>query len=240
MYNEIVPHSISAEELAAKDPVGVIFSGGPKSVHVEGAPGIDPAVYELGIPVLGICYGAQLVARDLGGEVARTGRGEYGRTEIKISSPGVLFGTTQPLQQQVWMSHFDSIAVAPEEFEVTASAPDAPVAAMENVERRIHAVQFHTPRWSTPRTARPCSSTSSTTCAAASPTWTMGSVIEQQVAAIREQVGGARVICALSGGGRLRGGRRAGAQGHRPAAHLRVRGHRAHAAQRGRAGGGDV
>src|SRR5437868_11745262 len=107
VYSEIVPHTITAQELADRDPAGVILSGGPKSVHVDGAPGLDRAVYDSGIPLLGICYGAQLVARDLGGEVARTGRGEYGRTDLEVVSPGVLFAGGQPTHQQVWMSHFD-------------------------------------------------------------------------------------------------------------------------------------
>ena len=143
VYSEIVPHTITAAELEARDPAGIILSGGPKSVHVEGAPSLDPAVYDLDIPVLGICYGAQLVARDLGGEVARTGRGEYGRTDLEVVAPGVLFGGGQPTHQQVWMSHFDSITAAPAGFTVTASTTDVPAAAMEHLERRIHAVQFH-------------------------------------------------------------------------------------------------
>ena len=99
VYSEIVPHTITAAELTARDPAGIILSGGPKSVHVEGAPGLDRDVYGLDIPVLGICYGAQLVARDLGGEVARTGRGEYGRTDLEVVAPGVLFGGGQPTHQ---------------------------------------------------------------------------------------------------------------------------------------------
>ncbi len=199
VYSEIVPHTITAAEIAARRPAGVIFSGGPKSVHVDGAPGIDLAVYDLGVPVLGICYGAQLVARDLGGEVARTGRGEYGRTELDITTPGVLFGSAQPLHQQVWMSHFDSIATAPDGFTVTGSTPDAPVAAMENVERRIHAVQFHPEVAHTPHGQAMLEHFLYDVCGC-SPTWTMGSVITQQVAAVRAQVGDAKVICALSGG----------------------------------------
>src|SRR5438105_2391872 len=101
VYSEIVPHTITADELKARNPAGVIFSGGPASVHVDGAPTIDPAVYDLGFPVLGICYGAQLVARDLRGEVAKTGRGEYGRTALSVTGSGVLFGTEMPTEQQV-------------------------------------------------------------------------------------------------------------------------------------------
>src|SRR5579859_70206 len=118
VYSEIVPHTITASELASRRPAGVILSGGPKSVHVEGAPSLDPAIYEAGIPVLGICYGAQLVAQELGGTVTRTGRGEYGRTVLQLASsggpPSVIFGKVPPTFD-VWMSHADSITIAPPE-----------------------------------------------------------------------------------------------------------------------------
>src|SRR5687768_5447217 len=127
VYSEIVPHTITAAELAERKPAGLILSGGPKSVHVEGAPRLDPAIYDLGIPTLGICYCAQLVALQLGGEVANTGRGEYGRTDLEVEGEGLLFGPGQPTRQQVWMSHFDSITKAPEGFSVTATTADVPV-----------------------------------------------------------------------------------------------------------------
>ncbi|CAN5187267.1 glutamine-hydrolyzing GMP synthase [soil metagenome] len=200
VYSEIVPHTLAAAELAAHNPAGIIFSGGPKSVHVPGAPDIDADVYDLGVPVLGICYGAQLVAHQLGGVVARTGRGEYGRTELTVTEPsGVLFGTAQPATQPVWMSHADSIATAPEGFTVTATAADAPVAAMEHTERRIHAVQFHPEVIHTPHGQAQLEHFLYDVCGCP-PAWTMGSVIDTQVEAIRRQVGDARVICALSGG----------------------------------------
>jgi GMP synthase (glutamine-hydrolysing) len=141
VYSEIVPHTITAEEIRRRKPAGVIFSGGPKSVHVEGAPVIDETVYDLGVPIFGICYGAQLIAQQLpGGTVANTGVGEYGRTDLDVVADGVVFGGGQPKHQQVWMSHFDSIATAPEGFTVTATTTQVPVAAMEDVDRRIHAV----------------------------------------------------------------------------------------------------
>ncbi|MGI8754395.1 MAG: glutamine-hydrolyzing GMP synthase [Acidimicrobiales bacterium] len=200
VYSEIVPHTVTAAEVAARNPAGIIFSGGPKSVHVEGAPVIDPDVYDLATPVLGICYGAQLVARQLGGVVANTGVGEYGRTELTVkASRAALFGGAQPALQQVWMSHFDSIATPPEGFSVTASTPGAPVAAMEDVTRGIHAVQFHPEVVHTPHGQAMLEHFLYDVCGCP-PAWTMGSVIDLQVAAVREQVGPARVICALSGG----------------------------------------
>lgn len=199
VYSEIVSHSITAQAVAARKPAGLILSGGPKSVHVEGAPVIDPAIYDLGIPILGICYGAQLLASQLGGSVARTGQGEYGRAEMSVLERGVLFGSTLPDKQQVWMSHFDSIAELPPGFTATASTPGAPVAAMENVERRIHAVQYHPEVVHSPNGQAVIEHFLYAVCQAP-PSWTMGSVIDTQVELIRRQVGDARVICALSGG----------------------------------------
>ncbi len=200
VYSEIVPHTITAAEVAARRPAGVIFSGGPKSVHVEGAPHIDPAIYDLQVPVLGICYGAQLVALQLGGVVANTGRGEYGRTDLDVVRPdAVLFAGEIAEPQTVWMSHFDSITTAPEGFTVTASSPDAPVAAMEDVARRIHAVQFHPEVVHTPHGQEILKHFLYQVCGCP-PTWTMVSIIEQQVEAIRAQVGTGRAICGLSGG----------------------------------------
>ncbi len=164
VYSEIVPHDITAAEVAARAPSGIIFSGGPASVHVDGAPSIDPGVYELGVPILGICYGAQLLARDLGGEVARTGRGEYGRTDLDgrpatacsfgADPAGTPVGLDEPLRLH---------RRAPGGFTVTACTADAPVAAFEDRRREGSSACSSTPRWSTPPTARRCSSTSSTT-----------------------------------------------------------------------------
>ncbi len=202
VYSEIVPHTITPAELAARRPAGLILSGGPKSVHVPGSPRIEDAVYDLDIPVLGICYGAQLVAQQLGGTVANTGRGEYGRTDLEVlHADAVLFSgeVASPSQQAVWMSHFDSITSAPEGFRVTASSPEAPVAAMEHVERRVHAVQFHPEVVHTPHGQEMLKRFLFQVCGC-TPSWTMSSVIETQVAAIRAQVGTGRAICGLSGG----------------------------------------
>src|SRR5207302_10397397 len=142
VYSEIVPRQTPVAELVARKPAGIIFSGGPASVHVEGAPTIDPAIYEAGVPLLGICYGAQLVAQQLGGHVTRSGVGEYGRTTLDVTSSSALFGEL-PLQQEVWMSHADSIVAAPAGFRVTARTDAVPVAALEDPERGVYGVQFH-------------------------------------------------------------------------------------------------
>jgi GMP synthase (glutamine-hydrolysing) len=214
VYSEIVPHSITAEEILARGasgrPVrGIVFSGGPASVHVDGAPSIDPAVYELGIPIFGICYGAQLLARDLGGEVARTGRGEYGRTELTVaagsgsagagSSGSLLFTAAQPRTQPVWMSHFDTITVPPAGAVVVASTPDTPAAAYEDRSAGRFGVQFHPEVVHTPHGQEVLEHFLYDACGL-SPSWTMSSIIETQVELIRAQVGSARAICGLSGG----------------------------------------
>ncbi len=197
VYSEIVPHTITAAEIAARAPVGVILSGGPKSVHVPGAPGLDPDVFELAVPVLGICYGAQLLAQQLGGAVAPTGRGEYGRTVLEVDAPSGLFDL--PTEQSVWMSHGDTIAALPEGFVATARTAEVPIAALESPGRRIYGVQFHPEVVHTPRGQELLERFLHDICGAR-PTWTMTSIIESQVAAVRAQVGGERVICGLSGG----------------------------------------
>ena len=199
VYSEIVPHTITAAEVAERKPVGIIFSGGPKSVHVDGAPAIDPEVYDLGIPVLGICYGAQLIAHQNDGTVGRNERGEYGRTELTVEGGGSLLDGT-PGSQTVWMSHFDAITELPDEFDVLAATPDAPVAAFENKERGLYGVQYHPEVVHTPHGQQVIERFLANGCDA-SQSWTMAGVIDTQVDLIREQVGEeGRVICALSGG----------------------------------------
>jgi GMP synthase (glutamine-hydrolysing) len=198
VYSEIVPHTITAAEVSAKHPSALILSGGPKSVHVDDAPSIDPAVYDLGIPILGICYGAQLIARDLGGEVAKTGQGEYGRAELSVVGPGLLFDGV-PTEQVVWMSHFDTITRAPEGFAVTASTAQTPAAGFESRDRGMFGVQFHPEVVHTPH-GQELLRRFLYEGAGCRPTWTMSSIIETQVEAIREQVGAGRAICGLSGG----------------------------------------
>jgi GMP synthase (glutamine-hydrolysing) len=199
VYSEIVPHTITAAEIAERAPAAIILSGGPKSVHVEGAPSIDTDVYELGIPVLGICYGAQLVARDLGGDVSRTDRGEYGRAELTRAATGVLMVDHEPSELTVWMSHFDTMMRAPDGFVVTASTPATPAAVIENAERCIFGVQYH-PEVVHSQHGQDLLKRFLYDAAGCQPSWTMTSIIEHEVDAVRAQVGSARVICALSGG----------------------------------------
>jgi len=198
VFSEIVPSTISAAEVRKKSPGAIILSGGPKSVYAVPAPSLDSEIYDLGIPMLGICYGAQLMAQQLGGEVANTGVGEYGRTTLTRHGPTVLM-TNWPLTTTAWMSHGDAIAVAPDGFVVTASTPEAPVAVMEDVVRRLHAVQFH-PEVAHTEQGQDLLVNFLHHVAVIAPTWTNSSIIEDQVAAIRQQVGSERVLCALSGG----------------------------------------
>ncbi|HEX2736520.1 MAG TPA: glutamine-hydrolyzing GMP synthase, partial [Acidimicrobiia bacterium] len=200
VYSEIVSRSMPIEEMLAKHPAGIILSGGPASVHVPGAPSIDPAIYEAGVPVLGICYGAQLVARQLGGEVRETGGGEYGRTALKLEphAGSPLFADLAP-QQDVWMSHGDAIAAAPPGFVTTASSAAAPVAALEDRDRAIYGVQFHPEVAHTEHGQDMLKRFLFQVCGCR-PSWTHTSIIEQAVDEIREQVRDARVICGLSGG----------------------------------------
>jgi GMP synthase (glutamine-hydrolysing) len=198
VYSEIVPRSMPIAEMLARNPKAIILSGGPASVHVAGAPGIDPAVYEAGVPLLGICYGAQLVARDLGGEVAQTGKGEYGRTELHVEGSSLLFADL-PVDEIVWMSHGDSITEAPPGFAVTARTNAVPVAALEDRDRGLYAVQFH-PEVAHTAHGMQILKAFLFDAAGCRPTWTNVSIIEHAVAEIRAQVGTERVICGLSGG----------------------------------------
>ena len=198
VYSEIVPHRITAAEVERRRPAAIILSGGPKSVHIDGAPQLDPAIYDLGIPILGICYGSQLIAQQLGGTVERGDRGEYGRTTLNRSGESRLLAKV-PATADVWMSHFDAIIRAPEGFRVTASTNEAPVAVLENDERRVWGVQYH-PEVVHSQAGQAVIETFLHECAGIAPEWTMDSIIERQIAAVRAQVGDARVICGLSGG----------------------------------------
>jgi GMP synthase (glutamine-hydrolysing) len=198
VYSEIVPWSITASELRERDPVGIIMSGGPASVYAEVAPRIDPAIYELGIPILGICYGAQLLCLQLGGEVARTGSGEYGRTSLSVTAASRLLVDSGDAID-VWMSHADSMVRPPAGFVVTASTLEVEVAALEDAERRIYGVQFHPEVLHTDRGQELLERFCLDICGAEK-RWNRSSVIDLATAAIRAQVGEGRVLCALSGG----------------------------------------
>jgi GMP synthase (glutamine-hydrolysing) len=201
VYSEIVPHRITAAEVARRAQAALILSGGPKSVHVDGAPSLDPAIYHLGVPILGICYGAQLIAQQLGGTVGRGMRGEYGRAKLSriAGSASTLLDDVVPDEQEVWMSHFDAVTEAPPGFVATASTADAPVAALEDPARKIWGVQYHPEVVHTPY-GQAVLQRFVHDLAGCPPAWTMSSIIDDQIAAVRAQVGGGRVICALSGG----------------------------------------
>ncbi|HEX9351133.1 MAG TPA: glutamine-hydrolyzing GMP synthase [Gaiellaceae bacterium] len=197
VYSELVQHSISPEAVRARNPLALVLSGGPASVYAEGAPKVDPRIFELGIPTLGICYGMQLMAQDLGGRVERTGVSEFGKTELKAEE-GELF-TNLPPEQVGWMSHRDSVTAPPEGARVVASSPAAPIAAFEDPERRLYGVQFHPEVVHTPY-GNDLLKNFLYNVADAPPTWTAAAVIEEQVERTRAQVGRERVLCALSGG----------------------------------------
>ncbi len=198
VYSEIVPHSISIEDVRSKNPCAIILSGGPSSVYEPHAPSFDTRIFELDVPVFGICYGFQAMAQGLGGSVARTGRSEYGGTTLTVRASGTLLSGL-PEAQNVWMSHGDSVDVPPAGFDVLASSPGAPVAAFESIERRMAGVQFHPEVMHTAHGQRILEHFL-WQIAECDPTWTMSGIIDEQVARIRDQVGDSRVVCGLSGG----------------------------------------
>ena len=198
VYSEIVPCDISADELAAMKPSALILSGGPASVNEPDAPRVDPAIYEMGVPVLGFCYGHQITAVTLGGKVFHPEVGEYGHAEIERAPESALFNST-PLKQTVWMSHFDAVCDVPEGFVVTAKTDVCPVAAMENVEKKIYTTQFHPEVKHTEFGQQILSNFLFDICGLEK-TWTMDNLVETMTVDFREKVGEDRVILALSGG----------------------------------------
>jgi GMP synthase (glutamine-hydrolysing) len=197
VYSEVVPHTATVAELVARDPAAIVLSGGPSSVYADNAPQVDPALFETGIPVFGICYGFQAMAQALGGVVAHTGAREYGRTEL--SADGGVLHEDLPAHHPVWMSHGDSVTKAPEGFTVTASSEGAPVAGFENVDRRFAGVQYHPEVGHSPH-GQEVLRRFLHDIAGIRPQWTTASIVDEQVARIREQVGDGRAICGLSGG----------------------------------------
>jgi GMP synthase (glutamine-hydrolysing) len=197
VYSELVPHTLSAAEVRRRNPVAVILSGGPASVYAEGAPRVDEELFDLGIPTLGICYGAQLMALELGGDVARTGISEFGKTELDEGS-GALFNGLPPTQT-VWMSHRDTVTAPPLGATIAGRSASTPVAAFEDPARRLYGVQFHPEVVHTPY-GQDVLKNFLYGIADAPPAWTPAAVIEEQLERIRAQVGSDRVLCALSGG----------------------------------------
>ncbi len=197
VYSELVGHGGTAAQVRARNPHALILSGGPASVYAEDAPRVDPALFELGIPTLGICYGAQLLALELGGMVERTGVSEFGKTELTAVASELFAGL--PEEQTVWMSHRDTVTAPPLAAQIVARSHSTPVAAFEEPGRRLYGVQFHPEVVHTPH-GNDLLKNFLYNVSGAPPAWTPAAVIEEQVERIRAQVGGERVICALSGG----------------------------------------
>jgi GMP synthase (glutamine-hydrolysing) len=199
VYSEVVPHSMSAADMLAKDPAAIVLSGGPSSVYEEGAPGLDPALLKAGVPVFGMCYGFQAMVQALGGTVARTGLGEYGATPAQVTDTASVLFNGQPDEQSVWMSHGDSVTEAPDGMRVTASTAGAPVAAFEDDERRLYGVQWH-PEVMHSTFGQRVLENFLWRGAGIEGDWTAANVVDELVGTIRDQVGESRVLCALSGG----------------------------------------
>src|SRR5581483_8188325 len=199
VYSEVWPPSTPAETIRAKRPVGIILSGGPKSVSDAGAPQCDPAVFELGVPVLGICYGMQLMAHALGGRVEPAPQREFGHATVSIGAGSCALFADIPGEIRVWASHGDFVSAAPKEFAVVATSANAPVAAMQNTARGLYAILFHPEVVHTERGLEILRNFAYGICGCTGD-WTMASFVEEATARIRAQVGSGRVVCALSGG----------------------------------------
>ena len=197
VYSELVSHRATVDEIRRRNPIALILSGGPASVYADGAPKMDTEIFELGIPTLGICYGAQLLALDLGGRVDKTGAGEYGKVGMRTSD-GALFSTL-PEEQTAWMSHRDTVVEPPSGARIVATSEHTPVAAFEDAARKLYGVQFHPEVVHTPH-GQEVLKNFLYDVAGAAPAWTPAAVIEEQVERVRAEVGKERVLCALSGG----------------------------------------
>ncbi len=198
VYSEVMPHTATVEQVMARRPRAIILSGGPQSVYAPGAPQVDPHLFDAGVPTFGICYGFQAMARALGGDVARTGLSEFGRTEATIHAAGTLLADL-PATLRVWMSHGDAVAAAPSGFAALASSAGAPIAAFEDPGRRFAGVQWH-PEVLHSQAGQLVLERFLYAIAGCTPDWTAASIIEDSVAAIQQQVGGKHIICGLSGG----------------------------------------
>src|SRR5215208_6984585 len=198
VFSELLPHHVGAEEVKRRKPKGLILSGGPASVYADAAPRLDRGLLELGIPVLGICYGMQLIALELGGRVQGADVGEFGRSALTVHEPGRLLAGL-PAEQACWMSHRDTVYEAPPGATPLASSTESPVAAFEDTERGLYGIQFHPEVVHTPYGTQILERFLGDICGCER-TWSAASVIEEQVERIRAQVGDGRVICGLSGG----------------------------------------
>jgi GMP synthase (glutamine-hydrolysing) len=198
VFSELLPHHVGAQEVRRRQPRGVILSGGPASVYADGAPPLDRELLDLGIPVLGICYGMQLLARELGGQVQGAEVGEFGRSELSVHEQGRLLAGT-PDEQTCWMSHRDTVFSAPPGFTPLASSTASPVAAFESAERAVYGIQFHPEVVHTPYGQQVLTNFLHDVCGCELD-WSPASVIDEQIARIRAQVGDGRAICGLSGG----------------------------------------
>jgi GMP synthase (glutamine-hydrolysing) len=198
VFSELLPHHVPLEEIAKRKPRGIILSGGPASVYAQGAPPLDLGLLELGVPVMGICYGMQLLVHSLGGRVEQAEVGEFGRSELHVSDAGVLLAGL-PREQTCWMSHRDTVYEAPPGFAALASSSSSPVAAVESTERGIYGIQFHPEVVHTPYGQEILTRFLTEVCGCEL-TWSAASIVEEQVRRIREQVGEGSVICGLSGG----------------------------------------
>ena len=198
VFSELLPHHVGAEEVRKRKPKGLILSGGPASVYAQGAPRLDRELLELGIPVLGICYGMQLVALALGARVEGAEIGEFGRSELTVREPGRLFAGL-PAQQTCWMSHRDTVYTAPEGFTALASSTMSPVAAIEDVERGIYGIQFHPEVVHTPYGQTILKRFLGEICEA-DRTWSPENIVAEQIAKIRAQVGDGRSSAASRAG----------------------------------------
>ena len=197
VFSEVLPHTATVEDIKAKNPQAIVLSGGPSSVYDDGAPQLDAGIFDLGVPVFGICYGFQAMAQALGGTVAHTGTSEYGRTELKVAGGELHSGL--PATQPVWMSHGDAVTAAPAGFDVVASSPGAPVAAFEDRARKLAGVQYHPEVMHSPH-GQQVLSRFLHDFAGIGATWTAANIADQLVEQVREQIGDGQAICGLSGG----------------------------------------
>ncbi|HEY4916759.1 MAG TPA: glutamine-hydrolyzing GMP synthase [Solirubrobacteraceae bacterium] len=198
VFSELLPHHVALEEVARRKPRGIILSGGPASVYADGAPPLDLGLLELGVPVMGICYGMQLLVHTLGGRVEQAEVGEFGRSELQVADPGMLL-KGMPREQTCWMSHRDTVYEPPPGFTALASSSGSPVAAVEDAERNIYGIQFHPEVVHTPYGEEILTRFLTEVCGC-EPTWSAASIVEEQIRRIRAQVGDGKVICGLSGG----------------------------------------